>query len=298
MNKLTIGAAVTAGTAMVLTALAPSLAARAAVYPVDQVRLPVVTTTMTKAGFTVSGNTTLRAGRIEIKAIAKGTGNATAIASYRHGYSFAHARADEKYVATHQTKTGLTKEALKRLHRYINDTTLYGGLDAAPNHPSTETVVLPGGRYTIFDSAGNLPTHPVVLTVTGRVQSRSGPSATATVVFKPGMRFGGSSTLPAHGTIKVKNVSMRHEDHFLLLQQVKPNTTRRQVKNYLASGSYRPAAFMLSGQTGTDGLSPGLSQTFTYSTPKGRYLEICYFPDYQTGEPHADMGMYRLVTLR
>jgi hypothetical protein len=297
MNKLTIGAA-TAGTAMVLTALVPCLAARAAVHPAGRARLPVVTTTATKAGFTVSGNTSLRAGRIEIKAVARGTGNATAIASYHRGYSFAQARADEKYVATHQTKTGLTKESLKRLHRYINDTTLYGGLDAAPSHLSTETIVLPHGSYTIFDSAGNLPAHPVVLTVTGREQSRSDPSSTGTVVFKPGMRFGGSSTLPARGTITVKNISMRHEDHFLLLQQVKRTTTRREVRNYLASGSYKPAAYMLAGQTGTDALSPGLSQTFTYSTPKGRYLEICYFPDYQTGVPHADMGMFRLVTLK
>jgi len=48
----------------------------------------------------------------------------------------------------------------------------------------------------------------------------------------------------------------------------------------------------------TDVLSPGQSQTLTYTLPKGTYAEMCFFPDLKTGMPHAAMGMVRIVHLK
>jgi hypothetical protein len=32
--------------------------------------------------------------------------------------------------------------------------------------------------------------------------------------------------------------------------------------------------------------------------PAGRYVVACYWPDDDTGMPHAFMGMFKLITLR
>ena len=51
------------------------------------------------------------------------------------------------------------------------------------------------------------------------------------------------------------------------------------------------------GSAGIDAINPGLSETVSYNLPKGTYAELCFFPDPRTGEPHAFMGMVRIVTL-
>jgi hypothetical protein len=101
--------------------------------------------------------------------------------------------------------------------------------------------------------------------------------------------------LPAKGTITVTNHNVS-SPHFLVLLHVKKGTTRKEVLQGLESNG--PPSFVLPGGTGTDALSMGQSQTLKYSTPKGSYVELCFFPDPKTGIPHAFMGMIRLVTVK
>jgi hypothetical protein len=111
-------------------------------------------------------------------------------------------------------------------------------------------------------------------------------------------RFAGSRNLPAKGTITFKNASI-NSPHFLALQHVKKGTTRREIIKAFNSGpgSGGPNPF-LDGSVGTDVVGPGQSQTLTYSLPAGTYVEACFFPDLQTGMPHAMMGMVRIVHLK
>ena len=45
-------------------------------------------------------------------------------------------------------------------------------------------------------------------------------------------------------------------------------------------------------------ISPKYGETFHYSLPAGKYLIRCYWPDDDTGMPHAFMGMWKLIWLK
>jgi len=45
-------------------------------------------------------------------------------------------------------------------------------------------------------------------------------------------------------------------------------------------------------------VSPNRDQLLTLNLPAGKYLVMCFWPDYFTGMPHFFMGMWKLVTLK
>jgi hypothetical protein len=152
------------------------------------------------------------------------------------------------------------------------------------------------GKYIVYNDGGNFPDDPKTITVTGSTHHTKAPKTSATVFMKKNQnRFGGSKVLPAKGTIKVENKNV-NSPHFLVLLHVKEGTTRKQIEDGLQSPN--PPTFVLPGGTGTDALSMGQSQTLSYSTPKGEYGELCFFPDPVTGIPHAFMGMIRIVHVK
>jgi hypothetical protein len=53
----------------------------------------------------------------------------------------------------------------------------------------------------------------------------------------------------------------------------------------------------LAGGVQTDLLGEEVSQTLTYHLPEGEYVEMCFFPDLQTGMSRALMGMVGIATL-
>jgi hypothetical protein len=115
------------------------------------------------------------------------------------------------------------------------------------------------------------------------------------VTTRNAKRFSGSHVLPASGTLTFHNTAT-NSPHFLVLQHVKRGTTRHQVIRALNSNG--APRFILKDTVGTDVVSPGRSQTLSYKMPRGEYVEMCFFPDLQTGMPHALMGMVRVVHLR
>ena len=54
---------------------------------------------------------------------------------------------------------------------------------------------------------------------------------------------------------------------------------------------------MLPGEQDSDIVSPGHAMALHLQLPAGHYALMCFFPDPQTGMPHAFMGMVRMVTL-
>ena len=153
------------------------------------------------------------------------------------------------------------------------------------------------GTYYLYNDSGDLPAQAKKLTVTGPEAKRAKPQSSATVKATSAKRFAGATTLPAHGTITFKNVST-NSPHFLDLQHVKQGTTRKQVIDFLNSGVQKEPSWGRQGQAGTDVVGEGQSQTLSYKLPKGEYVEWCFFPDLQTGMPHALMGMVRVVHLK
>jgi hypothetical protein len=108
--------------------------------------------------------------------------------------------------------------------------------------------------------------------------------------------FGTSSnTIPATGWTRVWNQS--DQPHFVVFQRVKADTTARQVRRYFDSMSQSQPSWALRANVSTGVLSPYRGETFHYSLPRGKYLIACFWPDDDTGMPHAFMGMWKLIWL-
>jgi len=261
---------------------------------------PHLAVTISKKHFKVSGPTTFAAGRVAISLTSKGGEYQFGVGRLKKGYTWHKLRAD---LTAFGEKAGTgpngstPKSALKHLDTVIRRTELYGGLDCQAGQTLHGTVVLPKpGTYYVFEDV-NLPSHPTKITVTGPAVTRATPKSTATVTALTTRRFGGATVLPAHGTITFKNKSTE-SPHFLTLIHVKTGTTKKQVLDFLLSGSNTPPPFALAGQAETDAVGEGNSMTLSYRLPKGEYIEACFFPDPKTGMPHAFMGMLRVVTLK
>ena len=290
MKRLQLCAAlVTAGTAVIAGAVAPS--AGAATHSGSG--LPTIRVSGSGKSFSVHVPSSVTAGRVRVVVSGGKTGAAGSLVRFASGYSFAQYRAD--YIKTNQLFGKSPKKAIALYDSVLKKVDYLGGPDAQPGKHTTMTVVLKPGRYTIFDDNGNSPRngHPVV--VTGPSVKRAAPASSATVRFLPGSRFGGAKTIPAHGTISIVNADTK-SPHMFVLQQVKPGTTMKQIIAALQSESNKPPAFALPGGTGSDSINPGNRVTLTYSVPAGSYVELCFQPDPKTGMPHALMGMVRLVT--
>lgn len=248
--------------------------------------------------FKLTGDRSFPSNRVTVTLHAVGQERTLQIVQFKRGYTLSGLRADLTYFFRHGGESGQpTKKAIRHLDHAINHVGLYGGVDADAGQDGTETVVLPAGTYTFLDDTGNLPRRPRTVSVSSNPTgvAAPGPATTATVTMKAHRdRFGGSTTLPASGTITVANHSTE-SPHFLSLQHVKKGTTRKQVVSSFRSQS-RPA-FIRKGSAGTDALGEGMSQTLEYSLPKGTYAEFCFFPDPKTGIPHVFMGMVRIVHL-
>ena len=247
----------------------------------------------------VDGPTSFPAGQVHLifeNARSKADGE-TAIFRLAPGYSWSDLRADIKTVGENLfAPHGDKQKGLKALNHAIAHLTSYGGLLAHAGDSVHGTLLLTDpGTYAIFNDSGQIPNSPHWLTVTAPAGYQALPPADGTVVAQTNRRFSGSSVLPANGTISFTNHSTE-SPHFLILQQVKEGTTRKQVIAALQSNS-KPT-FLLSGEFETDALTTNQSMDFHVSLPAGEYVQMCFFPDPKTGMPHALMGMVRVVHLK
>lgn len=255
---------------------------------------------LTDHGLYVDGPRTFPAGLVHLKfedAKAKHDGT-IGVVGLGAGHSWKEWRSTLKVAfqnlfAPHGDK----KKGLKYLNKALAYTTGYGGLDAHAGEVREGTVLLssPNTQYFLFDDSGNLPNRPKLLTTTAAAGPQTLPTSSATVVAMTNKRFGGDNVLPANGTITFENKSTE-SPHFLILQQVKDGTTRKQVIAALQSHS-GPGPFLRHEQA-ADVMSNGHAMNMHVQLPAGTYAEMCFFPDPQTGMPHALMGMVRIVTLK
>ncbi len=259
---------------------------------------PTLHARISSHGFKLTGDRSFPSNRVTITLTAIGGERVLQVVKFMHGYTLADEKRDIRYFGSHTNSAGRpSKSALRRLHRLIRNVGLFGGVDAEPHRPSTETVVLPPGKYTLLDDTGALPARPRTIKVTGpAVPAAPAPVSRATVTMKASReRFGGAKTLPAKGTIAVINHS-KADPHFLVLQHLKNGTTRKEFGAALRDNKL--SGIMRFGTGGTDALRPGRSETISYSLPKGEYGEYCFFPNPKTGIPSYEYGMYRIVSLK
>jgi hypothetical protein len=79
---------------------------------------------------------------------------------------------------------------------------------------------------------------------------------------------------------------------------VKASTTRQQVQAYFDSGAQGQPAWALKEMAGTLVVGPGHTVLWRHDVPRGKYVEMCWWPSKDDGMPHAMMGMWALTRLR
>jgi hypothetical protein len=178
--------------------------------------------------------------------------------------------------------------AIRRVDSHI---TFRGGAEARPNHPGRFGTTLHAGHFVFLDQNSNTV---AMVTVVGTAPSRRAlPRSSAITAFSYG--FGTSSdTIPASGWTHVANQS--DQPHFVEFQHVKPGTTPAMVRRALKSN--KQPSWILRGGTSTGVISPYFGEAFHYDLPPGKYFIACWWPDDDTGMPHAMMGMWKLIWLK
>ena len=153
----------------------------------------------------------------------------------------------------------------RQLVRYV---LTYGLADVSPARGAFVTRTLGPGKYYLMD-LGNPPQSGPPATTTLMVKRHQGyraaalrAHARATVRLTSSDRFRVRGTMPAHGTVRVKNVS--DTLHFMAIQRVKRGTTDRQIQKFFNSNGQGPAPFVQSPTMGADVLTPGQSLRLTY----------------------------------
>ena len=247
--------------------------------------VPTVVATMTKTHIRLSVGHHTRAGRVMFKVVAGDDhGHELQLLRLHRGYTARQAQADFGKAFRGNVA------AVNRVDHHI---TLLGGAAAKPGRPGWFSVNLHANRLMVVDQNGPAAT---VLRVHGKPASRPPvPHDSRITALSYGFDLS-SNTIPAAGWTLVSNHS--DQPHFVVINRVKPGTTRKMVHHYFKSGSQKQPSWGLRANTSTGVVSPYRTQTFHYDLPAGRYLIMCFWPDDETGMPHAYMGMWHLLTLR
>ena len=252
--------------------------------------VPTVTVHMSASKITFSGGgattsngvTRLHAGRYHFHVVSASGDHTLQLLHLHRGYTPQQAEQD-----FNQAFNG-NVPAVQRIDKNID---FRGGADATPKHPGDMVVTLGAMQYAAVDQNGNAQ---APISVTGKVGSQPAFASHGTyTAYSYG--WGVSSHLPASGYVKFVN----HADqpHFLVIQHVKSTTTNAMVRKYVASGAQSNPPWGLKESAEAGVVSPNHAQLVRYNLPAGKYLVMCFWPDYFKGMPHFMMGMWRLVIL-
>jgi hypothetical protein len=248
-------------------------------------RLPpvVVDVRATKDGVTRS-RTNFRPGNTVFNIRSAGGRGTIEVVRLRHGYTVAHLRKDASTVFNGDVK------AVRSIDRHV---VFYGGSQLYPHRTASFATYLNRGRYLVANLDKGIMTR---MRVTGERQLRSLPHATGRINLIHTDRFGNPGVRRHTGWMKSTNRT--DEPHFIDLARVKASTTRKQVKKYFDSGTQGQPKWALKAMAGTLVISPGHTVRWKYDLPRGKYLEMCWWPSDENGMPHAMMGMWALTHLR
>lgn len=286
VNRLRRSVAIVGAAALVCSPLllAPGTASARPTSVSSRAATPQLTLTVTGKSIKVDAPGRLRPGRVRLTVAGKGSAE---IARLAKGYS------PEEFVA--DLNSFGAKNDIKALKHALANAQILGGFQGG----GSGTVVLPSaGSYLPFSlgQRGVLLGDPIV--VRGAKRASSTPSTDGRIIAKPGLSWGGSSTLPAKGRLLFKNKASTGIPHFIVLSQVVEGTTTDQVLEFLQSGDEGAPPWGLPGGMETGSISPGKSMTVNYDLPAGQYVVMCFFPDPEMGGmPHALMGMLEMIHL-
>jgi hypothetical protein len=265
--------------------LASSLVAAGAASASTPAPVPVVTVHVNSFGVRIGdgSSSSLHAGMIMFKVITAKGDHGLQIARLHAGYTLQEASVDLGKAFSGDVT------AIRRVDSHI---TFRGGAETRPNNPGWFATTLYAGTYVFVDQNGNA--HRFV-TVFGTPPNRAAvPRDGSIAAFTYGWGVTPDS-LPAGGWARVYNQA--DQPHFLVVQHVKQSTTGAEVRHFFNSGAQGQPSWILRGETSTGVISPFRSEVFHLNVGPGKYLIACFWPDDDTGMPHAFMGMWKLIQL-
>lgn len=265
-------------------AIATTLAGAATASASTPAKVPTVIAHVSSKSISLSTGNRLHAGRISFKVVTHKGDHELQIARLKRGYTLPEAGAD--LAKAFSGDVG----AVRRVDAKIS---FRGGAETRPHHPGRFGINLSRGQYVFIDQNSNAFR---TITVYGKAPARRAlPHNSSIGVYTYGFDTT-PNVLPRSGNTRIFNVS--DQPHFIVFQRVKHGTTHKRVAKYFKSMSEQEPSWALKANTSSGVISNGRSQTFHYSLPAGRYVIACFWPDDETGMPHASMGMWKLVTLR
>jgi hypothetical protein len=251
---------------------------------------PSVTVTLGSHRPTITGPTRWHPGLVRIAAASRVPDQELVLLHFRPGYSYAQFQADGALAQGH------SPAARTALARVFAHTIFDGGLNVFPGTPASFTVDVRPGTYYL----GELVRRPELTPIHVAGPSSTAQSASAGVITATDAGYRLAATLPAHGTITIRNAGTQL--HRLNLIPIKRGTTRTQLAAYIrktAGNDNAPAPpFALKGaQLGTSDISPRRQMQLTYDLPAGEYAILDFNHDLKTGRADTLEGLYAVVTL-
>lgn len=241
-----------------------------------------VTIGVSKQGVTRS-RTGFRPGYTVFNIRSTGGGGTVEVIRLKHGYSLKMLRKDFGGLFNGDVK------AVRRVDRMVE---FYGGSEVDRDRVNAFATRVDAGRYLIVNLDRGTYTRMRVL---GHPQARSHPVATGRINIVPGDRFANPGTRQSSGWMRTKNRS--DEPHFVDLAHVKRSTTHQKVQKWIDGGANGNPPWGLHDFGGTLVVGPGHTVWWSYDLPRGKYLEMCWWPSDEDGTPHAMMGMWELTHL-
>jgi hypothetical protein len=277
-RRITAALGITTATILALTGFGQTLADAGT-------SLKTVTVTLTPKTVTLSTGSSLHAGRYLFKVVVPSGSDTLQLARLAPGFSLAQANKDVN--AAFGGNVPAVRIVDKKIH-------WYGGIGSAAGQPGLFVETLYAGTYYFTGQGANAVRAVHVFGTPPAGQGWVDQTSTLSAV-KPN-RWSVPASIARSGWTMFRNTAA--EPHFIVLQQVKPATTYREVLAALKSNSQGPPPWALAGGTSTAVISPDTQMLFHYSLPAGKYVMLCFWPDDETGMPHALMGMYKFITLK
>lgn len=186
--------------------------------------------------------------------------------------------------------------------------TKFAGGTGALSGTAQAIIDLTPGNWIAWADDPEAPQPPVPVTVTGETgatpAAAAEPTADSTItLFEYGFKVDGALKA-GQQVIKVTNVGA--QPHFLYAIKSPEPVTKEQVGQILQleatgatpspdSGLPDPDAFVPVAYMAT--LSMGSTAWLAANLEPGTYVLLCFFPDIESGMPHAFEGMYEVVTI-
>ncbi|HWT92019.1 MAG TPA: hypothetical protein VN238_03415 [Solirubrobacteraceae bacterium] len=275
MRKKLIGGA----TALSLAATGAGVAA--AVSPAQEAP-PTVGLAVSATSVQVTGAEALKAGPTTLRFTAAGKGElAPAVLELKPGVTREQVAAAAKDLGT---------MAGEKVGTLVASTFLMGPA------PYTTTVDLDPGEHAVLNFGRKGATVAGWFTVGAERGTAVAPAPTTTVTMED-YAFGGPSTLPRGGTIRVTNAG-KVQHHALVMPLKKGVSTKRVLKDIKAG---KEPAYALGGPPSalTEVVSPGTTNDVTTTASKpGKYLLVCFLQNSPKQPPHAVQGMAKVVTVK